>query len=252
MKSEPADWYRRAFADDYLWLYSHRTEQQARSEVEVAAEHLPFETSHQVLDIACGAGRHMLAFAEIGARVTGVDLSGVLLDKARRRFDEAGHGARLVRSDMRHLPFSYQFDGVTLWFTSFGYFPTETEDLIVLTELSNVLRPGGWWWIDIPNPSHLEANLVPESEREVDGPNGTAHVIEKRSIKDGHVVKMIDIDDSLGHRSYEERVRLYTPERFGSLIREAELTTLGILGDYDGSPFTPKVPRQIWYGVKKE
>lgn len=56
---------------------------------------------------------------------------------------------------------------------------------------------------------------------------------------------------SLGYRSYEERVRLYTLERFGSLIREAGLTTLGILGDYDGSPFTPKVPRQIWYGVNK-
>ncbi len=251
MKSEPADWYRRAFADDYIWLYSHRSEEKARSEVEVAAKHLPFATGNRILDIACGAGRHMLAFTEIGAQVTGVDLSEILLDKARKRFDEAGQNAILIRSDMRSLPFTDQFDGATMWFTSFGYFPTETEDLIVLTELTRVLRQCGWWWIDIPNPVYLKANLVPESKREINAPNGTAHVIEKRSINGDHVVKTIDIDDPLGHRSYEEHVRLYTPERFGSLVREAGLTTLGILGDYDGSPFTPKVPRQIWYGVKK-
>lgn len=251
MKSESSDWYRRAFADDYLWLYSHRSEKQARSEVEVAAEHLPFKAGQHILDIACGAGRHMLVFAEIGATVTGVDLSETLLEKAQRRFDEAEQSARLVRSDMRYIPFSGQFDGATMWFTSFGYFPTEEEDFLVLAELSRMLRPGGWWWIDIPNPIHLEANLVPKSEREVDGPNGTAHVIEKRSIENDHVIKVIDIDDPLGHRSYEERVRLYTPERFGSLVRDTGLTTFGILGDYDGSPFTPRVPRQIWYGVKK-
>jgi SAM-dependent methyltransferase len=251
MKSDSPEWYRKSFRDDYLWLYAYRDEEHAEREVEVAVEHLPFEKGQLILDVACGAGRHMLAFARAGAAVTGIDLSDVLLTRAHRRFSSAGFTADLVRADMRRLPFQACFNGATMWFTSFGYFPTVSEDLIVLTEIASALKPDGWWWIDIPNPANLMENLIPLSTRELEGPNGPAVVVEKRRIHDNHVIKEIEIEDSHGNRSYEERVRLYTPERFGNLVRKAGLTKIGILGDYDGSPFTPDVPRQIWYGVKE-
>lgn len=193
----------------------------------------------------------MLAFCDHGAKVAGVDLSETLLDEARRRFDEIGRKAELVRSDMRNLPFEEQFDGVTMWFTSFGYFESVKEDFIVLKEIRRVLRKTGWWWVDIPNPAHLAKSLVPKSRRETDGPNGPAVVVEKRRITSSQVIKKIEIDDSDGRRCFEERVRLYPPEHFGSLVKRAGLTALGVLGDYDGSPFTPAVPRQIWYGRRK-
>ncbi|MBU1317939.1 MAG: class I SAM-dependent methyltransferase [candidate division Zixibacteria bacterium] len=250
-RSESIEWYRRAFADDYLWIYSHRSEEDAEKEVASAIRHLPFESGQHVLDLACGAGRHMLAFSDNGAKVTGVDLSDTLLKEAHRRFDEVGRAAELVRADMRYLPFSERFDGVTMWFTSFGYFETVREDALVLKTIRDVLRKTGWWWIDIPNPAHLAKTLVPKSRRELDGPNGPAEVIEKRRITGSQVVKKIEINDSSGKRCFEERVRLYPPEHFGSLVKRAGLTALGVLGDYDGSPFTPSVPRQIWYGTRK-
>jgi len=249
-KNSNSEWYRESFSDDYLWLYSHRSVDAAASEVASAIKHLPFESNQRLLDLACGAGRHMIAFSDFGASVTGVDLSQVLLSEAKNRLQESNVRASLVRADMRNLPFRNFFDGVTMWFTSFGYFRTIREDLQVLKSISSVLRTGGWWWIDIPNPSHLAAKLIPYSERTVQSPYGTAFVIERRKISKGSVVKTIEVEDPEGKRTYVERVRLYPPEHFGSLIRRAGLTSLGILGDYDGSPFTPDVPRQIWYGLK--
>ena len=249
-ESNSSQWYKQAFGDDYLWLYSHRSDDAAENEVLSAIGHLPFQQGQEILDVACGAGRHMLAFSRNGARVTGVDLSEPLLAKAQEKLDEAGMQALLVRADMRYLPFSERFDGVTMWFTSFGYFRTTAHDLLALESIVSVLRRDGWWWIDIPNPAHLAENLVPVTEREVDGPNGLARVTEKRRIADGRVIKNIDIEDSLGKRSFVERVRLYSPEKFGELAKRAGLTAHGILGDYDGSSLSPDKPRQIWYGVK--
>lgn len=240
-------WYENAFADDYLWIYAHRSESEAENEVRSAIDKLPFRPGQHLLDLACGAGRHMLAFGKRGARLTGVDLSPVLLRKARERLDEA---ALLVRADMRCLPFGECFDCVTMWFTSFGYFSSSDDDLSVLESLTRVLKRGGWWWIDIPNPANVVRTLVPESVREADGPNGRASIVEKRRISGDRVIKTIDVEDSLGKRSYAEKVRLYSPERFGDMVSVVGLRTDGILGDYDGSPLHSDNPRQIWYGVK--
>jgi hypothetical protein len=119
-----------------------------------------------------------------------------------------------------------------------------------LTSLARAIRPGGWWWIDIPNPAHLIENLVPESTRIIDGPNGKLEIKEKRRIVQQRVVKRMILTDDKGERAYEERVRLYTPEQFGTLVKRAALVTEGILGDYDGSALSVLNPRQIWYGRK--
>lgn len=247
-KHSSTEWYRKAFADDYLLIYAHRSEREALSQVKVAIGHVPFEPGQRVLDVACGKGRHMLAFARMGAKVSGIDLSPTLLKEARRRFREVEFSAEFRRCDMRELPFRDRFDGATLWFTSFGYFPTLSDDLKVLRSMSAAIKPGGWWWIDIPNPAYVIENLVPESTRIVSGPDGKSQIKEQRRIVGSRVVKKVIVSDRRGERVYEERVRLYTPEQFGSLIKRAHLVTDGILGGYDGSALSALNPRQIWYG----
>lgn len=258
MSSESADkkssagrgWYRRAFQDDYLLVYSHRTLKEARQQVAIAIEHLPFQRGQEVLDIACGSGRHLLAFAERGAQVTGIDLSKPLLKEAETLFAKSKYSATLKRADMRELPYAERFDGASMWFTSFGYFRKESDDLKALKSLAAALRQGGWWWIDIPNPVYLRSHLVPESIRTVRGPKGKAEIVEQRRLVGDRVVKKVTIHDQRGERSWEERVRLYTPEQFGSVIKRAKLTTQGVLGDYDGKALAASRPRQIWYGLK--
>lgn len=243
-------WYVRAFSDEYLYLYAHRTEAEAAAQVEVARKVLPFSPGQRVLDIACGAGRHLIAFAKQGALVTGVDLSADLLQRAKQRCVELGLKAVLKQADMRELPFENKFNGVTMWFTSFGYFSHVDDDLRVLRGVHRALKQDGWWWIDLPNPVYLKRNLIPASERSLAGPYGMATVREERKIDGSHVIKTVQIRDTRGERSYEERVRLYTAECFAALVKQAGLVAEGLLGDYDGKPFSPEHPRQIWFGRK--
>jgi ubiquinone/menaquinone biosynthesis C-methylase UbiE len=245
------EWYREAFAADYLWLYSHRSEQEATAQVRTAVRLLPFKPGQKLLDIACGAGRHMLAFTRRGAGVTGIDLSQTLVTYARRRFKEEGLKGTVIKSDMRELDYREKFDGATIWFTSIGYFATVAEDQRVITGMAAALKPGGWWWVDLPNPAKLEESLVPHSEKTRRGPNGMARVIEDRRIIGPRVEKTIKIIDRSGTRQYRESVRMYRPEQFGVLIRKAGLAADGILGDYNGVALTKDSPRQIWYGRKR-
>jgi ubiquinone/menaquinone biosynthesis C-methylase UbiE len=250
MTGNQSEWYRHAFEDDYLFLYSHRTVREASEQISLALRHVKFEKGQRILDLACGAGRHSLAFARRGARVTGVDLSQVLLQEARERLKRAGLTATFKRQDMRELDYHERFDGVSMWFTSFGYFENPDDDFLVLRNVEQALKQGGWWWIDIINPEHLRANLIPETMRELDGPYGRATVVERRRITKTHVIKTIEISDDKGKREYFERVRLYSPGKFKQLAVRAGLTTEGVLGNYQGEEFSPNRPRQIWFGIK--
>lgn len=244
------EWFRTAFSEDYLRLYSHRNDEEAERQVESAIRFVPFQPGQAVLDIACGSGRHMRAFARKGARVTGIDLSPVLVKAARGRLAKEGLRVVVCCGDMRNMTYREEFDGTTVWFTSLGYFAAVAEDRMALRRLAAALKPGGWWWIDLANPTHVEANLVPHSQRTIDGTDGWAEVTEERRLVGRRVEKRIRIVDECGSRSYLESVRLYRPDEFGSLIRSAGLKTDGILGDYDGRALVQEAPRQIWFGQK--
>ena len=58
----------------------------------------------RVLDIGCGTGSLTLVMAELGHRVTGLDLSAAMVDAARRKLDSAGLTSSLVVGDASHLP----------------------------------------------------------------------------------------------------------------------------------------------------
>ena len=97
----------------------------------------------EVLDIGCGIGGPALVLArDYGARVTGIDLERPLIERARRRAEQAGLGLRLEfrEVDRGALPFAdATFDCVM----SSGAF-TQTEDKLgMFRECYRVLRPGG-------------------------------------------------------------------------------------------------------------
>ena len=66
----------------------------------------------KVLDMGCGTGRHTLWLAQAGAKVTGIDFSEAILDKARKKTKE--YSIKLIKHDLHErLPFrSGQFDMV--------------------------------------------------------------------------------------------------------------------------------------------
>ena len=124
-------WFRDWFGREYLALYPHRDRAEARRAVTLLRETTGLGPGTQVLDIGCGPGRHLGEMHGIGYRPLGLDLSRRMIEAAR----SAAPGAGLVRADMRSLPFrNAAFEVVTSYFTSFGYFDDEDDDLLVLSE----------------------------------------------------------------------------------------------------------------------
>jgi SAM-dependent methyltransferase len=61
----------------------------------------------RVLEIACGTGRFTVMLAERGADITGLDISGPMLQEGRRKAQEAGVADTIefMRGDAARLPF---------------------------------------------------------------------------------------------------------------------------------------------------
>jgi demethylmenaquinone methyltransferase / 2-methoxy-6-polyprenyl-1,4-benzoquinol methylase len=90
----------------------------------------------RVLDACCGTGDLALAAQAEGGKVTGLDFSEGMLERARRKSADI----EWIRGDLLRLPFQdAAFDAVTV-----GFGVRNVEDLDpALRELRRVLKPGG-------------------------------------------------------------------------------------------------------------
>lgn len=240
------DWFARAFDALYPIVYAHRTVEAATAESRFAIEQLKLCDTCSVLDLCCGNGRHMVHLLRHTPRVTGLDYSTDLLGFARTQLGESG---RLVRGDMRAVPFEGCFDAVANFFTSFGYFQAYEENLAVARGIARALKPGGRFFVDYLNPEYVRSHLEPESQRRA----GDLDIREQRWVDEDtqRVNKVTEVcrnGEAISRSS--ESVRLYGPSELEALLDEAGLCIEARYGDYDGSAVAPTRPRQIIVGTR--
>jgi SAM-dependent methyltransferase len=93
-----------------------------------------------VLEIGVGMGADYLEWLKAGAKATGVDLSSISLERARRRCELAGFQSDLRVADAEHLPFpDDSFDIVY----SYGVMHHSPDTPRCVAEAWRVLKPGG-------------------------------------------------------------------------------------------------------------
>ncbi len=254
-RSPASDWYKTAFRYDYLRVYPHRNDEEARRQVDFLVDRLDVPPSCEVLDLGCGDGRHSLELARRGFRVTGLDLSEELLERARRRTADEGLDITFIQGDMRDPPEVRAYDLVVNFFTSFGYFREDSENTRVLEAISRALRPGGRFLMDYLNREYVISTLVPSDLRTVEG----MEVEQRRWISGdpseagGHVRinKQVRIREDGAERSYDESVRMYTLEELEAMMDRAGLKVTQTYGDFDGRPVSGDAPRNILVGRSK-
>lgn len=232
------DWYHTWFNDDYLALYPHRDAADAVSLVALIGAHVSWDQRWRVLDVGCGPGRHAAALEDAGIECIGLDLSMVLLRRAR-----TVTRAPLVRADMRVLPVrDGSMDAVLSLFTSFGYFADDAEHRRTLRGMATALRPEGWLVLDF-----LGAGSVREAVAAVAGqvlvmPGGAE--VSKRISADGRFVfKDIRLPSGAVH---QERVRLFSPDELARMLEASGLTVRHAFGDYEGSAIDSRSPRALF------
>ena len=93
----------------------------------------------EVLEVAIGTGRN-LTFYPAGVRLTGIDLSPAMLERARERAGELAMEVDLREGDAQDLPFpGGSFDTVVCTLSLCNV----PDDRRAVAEMKRVLRPGG-------------------------------------------------------------------------------------------------------------
>jgi SAM-dependent methyltransferase len=239
-------WYEESFGRDYLARYPHRDIAEARADVAAIVDLIAPPTDAPLLDLCCGAGRHLQALHEEGfTDLTGIDLSQPLLDVARSQLDaNGGTEIRLLRSDMRRIPFRGRFETILSLFTSFGYFGEAEEDEAVLRAAYGALRSGGAFLMDTLNRPWTIAHLTPRTEETIDG---IRFSIAREISPDGlRVKKEIRIEPrDEPPKVYRESVRMYAVDEMRAMLERSGFIEVRFHGALDGRPYGSTDPRMV-------
>lgn len=118
------------------------------------------ERGTRVCDVGCGGGGASVLAAERGARVSGLDAAGNLVEVARRRLPEAD----LRVGDMESLPFPDDAFDVVLAANSLQF---TADGSAALRETGRICRPGGRVVVAVWGPPEkVEFRVVLDAVRE--------------------------------------------------------------------------------------
>lgn len=113
----------------------------------------------EILDLACGTGRISIPLAETGLRVTGIDLSTDMLQRAQQKANERGVSERItfLQGDMRTFEIGKTFPLIMIPFRSFLHLLQMNEQMKALTCIRKHLKPGGKFVMNVfvPKITHL-------------------------------------------------------------------------------------------------
>ena len=203
----------------------------------------------RILDSPCGFGRHAVAFAGLGYKVTGVDFNETELGRARRAAREAGVVADFVSADMRDTDFASEFDLAVNLEQSIGYF-TDDEDRQLIDRFWRALTPGGAFVLDTRNRDQCVKSLPAEERRQFDdftlrienafdaaGSRWRARWFRVRSAAPA----LGERGDFLG----ETDIRLYSAHELAAMLRPERWSRVDLYGGLDGTPFSIDAPRLV-------
>lgn len=250
--AQPSGWWTRFFSGIVFDLQRQfRTGDDTRAEADFLERHLlerPLvagtgrDPGATLLDVPCGDGRLAVELATRGHRLTGVDQSDEILDRARRnaavRLGDLEPGVTWHRGDMRDLrdvPGHGGFTGAFNCGNSFGYFG-DAGDRTALAAVYEALVPGGRFVLE----SLLAAETVlPQMESRDWRMFGDAFLLMEPGYdpvrSELHTAYTFVTGDGVETR--HARYRVYTCRELCGLFDAAGFVDLQLFGSLAGEPY---------------
>ena len=184
-----------------------------KAEVAFLEEELALNPGSTILDVGCGTGRHAVALAKRGFRVTGVDISSGMLAEARRAAQEAGVSLDLVHEDATKMSFERPFDAALCLcegaFALLGQTDDPQEhDLAILRCIHAALKPGARLILGTLNAMEKIRRLTKEDIAA--GKFDTVTLVETHTLEE---------DTPEGRKSFVLRERGYVATELALMLR---------------------------------
>ena len=202
-----------------------------------------FSPGPRVLELCCGGASLVIALAERGYQVTGVDLGADMLAHARRRVHSRPQHVQdaitLVHADVCGLDLGRTFDFVILEDDSFVYFLTPEDQLACLAAMRRHMHADACGLLRFTTP---EREMLADEDYELDAtgriktlrPTWTLERDERR----------IQIAGGI------ERRRLTYRDELEELLQAAGLEAVHRWGDLDGTPLIDPAFQEYCYLIR--
>lgn len=250
MMNEREAWH----SEDAFWelvepfLFTEERRELAWEQVSQISELLGVKEGARVLDLPCGNGRHSLALAARGFQVTGVDRTERYIEQARDAARARGLDIRFEVGDMRDFRAQEQFDAVLNLFGSFGYFEETADDLQVLTNMRDSLRPGGQVLIETGGKEIVARKFQARDWFEVDG---LLVLVDRKATHDwGRIESRHIIIRGAERLEQTVSIRSFSAVELKSLLVEAGFSDIRVYGSLAGIPYDQAAERLVVLGRK--
>ena len=227
----PKKWFQNWFNSPYYHiLYDQRNDEEAEFFIDNLCAYLKPGIKSNLLDIACGRGRHSVYLNKKGYHVTGIDLSVSNIKFAQQFENER---IQFYVHDMRYPFYINYFDIAFNLFTSFGYFDSEKDHINALKTFRKSLKKGGILVLDYFNSHKIMNHLTNQEIKQVDGID---FYISKK-ITDDKIIKSISFEHKNKDYSFKEEVKAFTLSDFRNLFEKSGFMILNHFGDYSLNPY---------------
>lgn len=245
------DWARTYFEKGYAQRWGLPPVSSAvRSQVDGLRRLLQVDSNACVVDIACGHGRHAVAFAERGHYVVGVDFAVALLTRAKQISKQSGVPAFWVRADMRQLPLKSRCAGAVIVTDSLGLFEHDDDNEAVLSEAARVLDPSGAVGLKVVNGAPILAAFREADREERDG----TVVTISRALADEPplMTERITVTGDRGSGEYVRQQRLYRLDDLRDALHRVGLASVSVFAGPEGTAFDPLRSATMWIVVRRD
>ena len=225
-------WFETWFDSPYYHiLYKSRNIEEAALFIPRLLKRLDLDNSSEILDLACGKGRHAYVMSQHVQSVVGIDLSENSILAAKTKFKSIPN-LTFERDDMRSYSSAKPFDAIFNLFTSFGYFDSFEDNCLVLRNASSLLKPDGLLLIDFLNAAKIKKELKSEDHKQIDG-----HSFEiRKMLKDDIIYKSIIVNNDASLH-FCEQVQCISLDMFQDMLKKSGLKIRSTFGNYALDPF---------------
>jgi SAM-dependent methyltransferase len=207
----------------------------------------------KVLDAGCGLGRISVELAALGLDVTGVDIIQSELDAARDSAEAEGVPLTLINHDLRNWHVPDQFDCAVNLYTSFGYCETVEEDLQILHNIADSVKPDGTFIMECTSRETAVMYWTPGEEFERAGYKVVTHFEVTgawEGLKSQWILYPLTGDTTKPVVDHTFIQRLYPATFLRDKLLEFGFSKAEVYGDYDLSPYNEHARTMIIIGKK--